>query len=264
MGRGGYATAAFWTEWFNEEEHLAPYDWLVSWEDVGDCVEALLEWKHDARVLMVGAGNSPFSSEMYARGYRKIVNVDNCETVVESQRLRYPMLEWLVADVRQMPFDNDSFDVVIDKGCLDNLFCYVEPQNAVEAYVAEVRRLLTPRRGKFLVVSCHDALAVTEALANAHWRFAIVDLPNPRWPIINIQTYQLAFCEKTTPNSGENNNSDHDESLSRALTDAKARLSSGENTTPPADSRLPRRLRHLEDRASGRRHSSLILESSPS
>ena len=33
---------------------------------------------------------------MFAHGYRKQVNVDNCEVVVAQQRERYPMLTWKV------------------------------------------------------------------------------------------------------------------------------------------------------------------------
>ena len=45
---------------------------------------------------------------MFAHGYRKQVNVDNCEVVVAQQRERYPMLTWKVlqtADVSDQVID---------------------------------------------------------------------------------------------------------------------------------------------------------------
>lgn len=89
---------------------MAPYDWLCSFEDVGPAVLALLPGP-EARVLVVGCGNSPFSSELFARGYRRLTNVDNCASVVAAQRDRYPMLEWVVGDCRALPFGDGAFDV---------------------------------------------------------------------------------------------------------------------------------------------------------
>lgn len=152
MGKGGYATVEFWTAWYAEEEHLEPYDWLVTWEDLGWALEEWLAYDHGARILVVGCGNSPLSSELFARGYRDVVNVDNCAAVIEAQRNRYPMLSWIVGDVRDLPFEDASFDMVIDKGCLDNLYCYVEAQAAVGEFVREMRRLVRSPAGRFVVV----------------------------------------------------------------------------------------------------------------
>eukprot|EP00629_Pelagomonadales_sp_RCC1024_P002412 CAMPEP_0119282990 /NCGR_PEP_ID=MMETSP1329-20130426/27654_1 /TAXON_ID=114041 /ORGANISM="Genus nov. species nov., Strain RCC1024" /LENGTH=98 /DNA_ID=CAMNT_0007283655 /DNA_START=96 /DNA_END=388 /DNA_ORIENTATION=- len=98
MGKGAYGTVDFWDEWYLEEEHAGGYDWLFAYEDVGPAVEALLT--PDARVLVIGCGNSPFSSELFARGYRNLTNVDNCAQIIAAQRSKYPMLTWTVADAR--------------------------------------------------------------------------------------------------------------------------------------------------------------------
>lgn len=37
----------------------------------------------------MGAGNSPFSEEMYAEGYKNIINIDFSEIVVEDMQLKY-------------------------------------------------------------------------------------------------------------------------------------------------------------------------------
>ena len=68
MGRGGYATTEFWDEWYAEEEHEA-YDWLLAYEDVAAALDVLIP-SRDARICVVGCGNSPFSAELFARGYR--------------------------------------------------------------------------------------------------------------------------------------------------------------------------------------------------
>lgn len=234
MGRGGYGTTSFWAEWF--EDHREPYDWLLEYDDIGPVLEALLGYDHTARILVVGAGNSPFSSDLFARGYRDIVNVDNCEEVVETQRRRYPMLRWLVADVRALPFSDASFDFVIDKGLLDNLYCLVDPETAVDEFVEELSRVLRPR-ARFIAISCHDEETTSRSLRRSWWHFASTTIPNPRWPTIQIPTYQLAVCQK------------HPQDLTKVLNDV---------TSPSSPPKAPSRLEHLEDRASGRRHASLL------
>mmetsp|Transcript_252 Transcript_252/g.722 ORF Transcript_252/g.722 Transcript_252/m.722 type:complete len:267 (-) Transcript_252:269-1069(-) len=258
MGKGAYGTVEFWDEWYAEEEHLSPYDWLLAWEDIGEAIERWLGWDRGLRVLVVGCGNSPFSSELFARGYRNLVNVDNCESIIESQRLRYPMLTWRVGDVRRLEFDDASFDAVIDKGCLDNLYCYVDARDAVADFLREMARLLRPPRGRFVLVSCHDRDATRAALANADWCFDTLTVPNPRWPAIQVQTYQVALCQ-TRPDGLRDLLSD-----GLARTRLARRLSPRDppRMTTPVD--LPARLDHLERRSSGRRHSDLILLSDDS
>lgn len=229
----------FWTEWYSEAEHVEPYDWLVTFEDVGPAIEALLDYNHEARILIVGCGNSAFSSELFARGYRNLTNVDNCPSIIETQRLRYPMLTWIVGDVRSLDLD-EGWDAVLDKGCLDNLYCYVDAAKAVAAYKDEVRRLLK-LSGRLLVISCHDA-KTTEASLNGDWDLAQIAIPNPRWPRIKIETLQFAVVQK------------HGGRVETVLRDAIARLAPHVHTTTSS----PARLAHLDHRSSGRRHSQLL------
>ena len=134
MGKGAYGTVEFWDEYY-VDDRPEPYDWFFEWEYIAPTLTPLLAF--DARILVVGCGNSPFSAELFAHGYRKQLNVDNCELVVQQQRERYPMLEWRVADVRRLDeLPDGEFDVVLDKGLLDNLYCYVDTADAVREAVS--------------------------------------------------------------------------------------------------------------------------------
>lgn len=85
------------------------------------------------------------------------------------------------------------------------------------------------------------------------WRFASNDLPNPRWPAIRVETYQMALCERAPPGAphGPADDEDQDKGLSALLCEAiKAVAPVG----------LPRRLSRLEDRSSGLRHSRIIAD----
>ena len=59
---------------------------------------------------------------MYADGFTKITNVDYSPAVIENMRRRCCKLshmDWQVMDITDLQFDNETFDVVIEKGTLD-------------------------------------------------------------------------------------------------------------------------------------------------
>ena len=120
--------------------------------------------------------------------------VDNCASIVAAQRRRHPMLDWRVADVRNLPFEAESFDVLLDKGLLDNLFCYADAEAAVAAFRLEARRVLAPD-GRLVVFSSHDAQTNEAALTNGGdglWATAVAPMWNPRFPRIDIEYYHVA------------------------------------------------------------------------
>ena len=79
MGKGAYGTVEFWDEYY-VDDRPEPYDWFFEYEYIAPTLAPLLP-DVDARILIVGCGNSPFSAELFAHGYRRQVNVDNCELV---------------------------------------------------------------------------------------------------------------------------------------------------------------------------------------
>ena len=59
---------------------------------------------------------------MYEDGFTNMLSTDISEVCIERQKLALPHLEWQVADLRNMDcFQNESFDVVIEKATLDAL-----------------------------------------------------------------------------------------------------------------------------------------------
>jgi len=76
------------------------------------------------------------SEDMYKEGYTNITNIDFSTIVVEDMQLKYRNLNYdesfectsgerldRCCDVRDMKkdFDNETFDIVIDKGTLDSI-----------------------------------------------------------------------------------------------------------------------------------------------
>lgn len=152
-------------------------------------------------VLMVGCGNAPFSEEMFQLGYHHQVNIDNCALVIEQQLERAPHIIWEIADVRSMPqYENGRFGVVFDKGLLDNLYCYRDPEENSKKAMIEMYRTLKPG-GMFIVLSCHDEEEVKGTLScdpELKWYDTmIIRLRNPRFPSTRVSFYTMIVCLKS-------------------------------------------------------------------
>ena len=106
----------------------------------------------DLDVLVVGSGHSELPIEMYEAGWRSITAVDSSRTVIDRMRRREPKkVKWVQSDVRDMTcFEDGTYDVVLDKACVDALLCFREKDDAVERYFKEVKRILKPR-GRFVI-----------------------------------------------------------------------------------------------------------------
>lgn len=126
-----YGKKEYWDERFKKEEE---FEWLVSYQDVAPQIQPYLkmapssstpseEPEGDPRILLVGVGNSPFSSDLYDAGFTNSVSIDYSPVVIDAMREKNrsrPAMEWRVMDMTDMSeFEDESFDVVIDKAAMD-------------------------------------------------------------------------------------------------------------------------------------------------
>ena len=118
-----------------------------------------IEFPADARVVEVGCGPGPVARALASRpGVSEVVGVDPSPIFLEQGRelaRDLPNLTFVEGDARALPFDDDSFDVLI----FHTTLCHVpEPERAL----AESLRVL--RRGGFLGIFDGDYATVTCAL----------------------------------------------------------------------------------------------------
>ena len=122
-----YGKTEYWNERYKQTSSDSPFDWLFGFDDVQVVLNELIPNDHkNDRVLLVGAGNAPFSPDLYFKGgYTNLCNIDLSDVVIKQQQNSYPEQEWLVMDVRDMSyFANETFPIVIDKSLIDTLACY--------------------------------------------------------------------------------------------------------------------------------------------
>uniref|UniRef100_A0A7S2SBX8 Methyltransferase type 11 domain-containing protein n=1 Tax=Rhizochromulina marina TaxID=1034831 RepID=A0A7S2SBX8_9STRA len=203
MGRGGYGTVDFWDDYY-VTDRPEPYDWFFSCSYLGGVIGELVSPHQD--ILMVGCGNSPFSQELHDAGFPRLTNVDNCALVIEQQRQRYPDLHWEVEDVRHLSYPADTFDVIFDKGLLDNLFCYQAAEDQCDHAMREFDRVLRPG-GRYVVISFHPFEEIrhvfTRNSGSHDWHLTEILLRNPRWPEIRTPCFSLVIAEKPSGAVGE-------------------------------------------------------------
>ncbi|TFK39915.1 S-adenosyl-L-methionine-dependent methyltransferase [Crucibulum laeve] len=117
-----YGTKEYWNDRYTQESDDSAFDWFKSYSELAHLIHDLVPDK-SSRILMLGCGNSRLSEEMWEDGYKNIVNTDYSNVVIEQMRLRHkerrPEMEWHEMDVRNLTFEDNSFDVAIDKGTMD-------------------------------------------------------------------------------------------------------------------------------------------------
>lgn len=121
-------------EYWNDvyETQGGEFSWYSGWNEIEPFVEELIP-NRSSHVLIPGMGNDGAIVDMYDSGYHNLTAFDYAEAGVEcaqclmgDKRIRNDSNEngvtLLVADARNLPFENNEFDAVLDKGTLDAIY----------------------------------------------------------------------------------------------------------------------------------------------
>ncbi|KAG6410749.1 hypothetical protein SASPL_128817 [Salvia splendens] len=177
-----YLDPNYWDKRFDHEEH---YEWF---KDYSHFRHLILEYiKPKSAVLEVGCGNSQLCEELYRDGITDLTCIDLSSVAVEKMKQRlstkgykevkvleadvtiliYAFLFLLLSEVKvleadmlQLPFEDECFDVVIEKGTMDVLFVdsgdpwNPEPETVsrVMAMLEGIHRVLKPN-GIFISIT---------------------------------------------------------------------------------------------------------------
>ncbi|XP_043558383.1 EEF1A lysine methyltransferase 4 isoform X2 [Chiloscyllium plagiosum] len=112
-----YKDRNYWDERYHHEE---TYEWFGAFSRFEHLLKE--EIQTDETILVLGCGNSSLSYEMFMSGYRSITNIDFSAICIEKMASKYATcsgMEWKVMDAKALQFEDESFDVVLEKGTLD-------------------------------------------------------------------------------------------------------------------------------------------------
>lgn len=143
-----YGKAEYWDERYKAND--TTFDWFVGYEALKDIIQPLA--KPEQRILVIGAGNSRLSAQMYDGGFQNITNIDISEVVINQMKARFKemdRMEWVRMDVLKMDFPDASFDLVIDKGTIDSLLCGSNSFHNVYQMNKQISRVM--KKGAHLV-----------------------------------------------------------------------------------------------------------------
>lgn len=110
-----YGDPKYWDERY-KNQNKTTFDWLENYETLRPLLVNLLDKTH--RILNIGCGNGEITEDMYLEGYTQLVNMDISPVVIQQMKERNkdkPGMVWEVGDALDMTYEDESFDVVLDK-----------------------------------------------------------------------------------------------------------------------------------------------------
>jgi len=111
--------------------------------------------KRSTSILVAGCGNSMLSVDMIRDGFTSLESFDISDVVIDAMKAEYPAYadKFHVMDMRNLSsYSNSSFDLVVDKGTLDALFCTRGSFTHVRRALSEISRVLKPN-GWYLMLT---------------------------------------------------------------------------------------------------------------
>ncbi|KAG7011687.1 Protein TIC 62, chloroplastic [Cucurbita argyrosperma subsp. argyrosperma] len=165
-------------ERFSKEEH---YEWFKDYSHFRNLILPLL--KPDSSVLELGSGNSKLSEELYNDGITDITCIDLSAVAVEKMQKRLHLkgmkeIKVLEADMLDMPFGDECFDVVVEKGTMDVLFVDGgDPWNPQPSTRSKVMAML---EGVHRVLK-KDGIFVSITFGQPHFRRPLFNAPEFTW-----------------------------------------------------------------------------------
>lgn len=97
-----------------------------------------------------------------------------------------------------MTYNDGYFDVIVDKGLLDNLRCYQNPEENTMAALRDMHRVLKPG-GLYMCFSFHgreELLEIMHREQDMGWACTHAWIRNPRWPEIKVGAFSFLVAFK--------------------------------------------------------------------
>ena len=149
-----YGDIAYWEQRYKNSEYTT-FDWLENYPTLKEIILSLNISKETGQILNLGCGNSEFSENMYDDGFHNIKNIDISQSVIKlmSERSKNrPEMTYEVMDVRDIKYENNYFDLAIDKSTIDALLCGDDAFINVAKMIKEVQRVLKVG-GYYMIIS---------------------------------------------------------------------------------------------------------------
>ena len=149
-----YGDKSYWEERYKSSENTT-FDWLENYSALKDIIYSLNIPKETGQILNLGCGNSEFSENMYDDGYKNIKNIDISHNVINAMKIRNKDrtgMTYEEMDVRDLKYEDNTFDLAVDKSTIDALLCGDDAFINVAKMIKEVQRVLKVG-GYYMIIS---------------------------------------------------------------------------------------------------------------
>ena len=137
-----YGETNFWEERYEEEDNN--FDWFLNWNDLYIYIIPYLNFPIN-KTLNVGCGNSLMCNDMLSFDFNFIYNIDISTNLIKKLKKKYEnnnKLIFEIMDCQELQYENDFFDLIIEKGTIDALYYYLNYKNLILNFLNEIERTL--------------------------------------------------------------------------------------------------------------------------
>ena len=154
FGDSEYGSANYWEERYNSES--TTYEWFLSWELIYPHIIEYLQYPIN-QILNIGCGNSTMSYDILKTfpNIDTIINIDISNIVICQMKEKYKQesqLQWKQMDCRNLSFSKETFELVVDKGTIDALYCCHDCSHQINECISEIHKVLK-HCGKYICIS---------------------------------------------------------------------------------------------------------------
>jgi len=175
-----FAREEYWNQFFNRRQ--SSFEWYAEYEHLDHLFNRYL--KQNDSILVIGCGNSSLSADLYDVGFKDTTSIDISDIVIKQMIEKYNKkgerngLEFKCMDVFDMKLNENSFNVVIDKGTLDAIASddTNETLNNINKMFGQIDKVIKTY-GRYICISLLQSHIIKQLLSwfsqNGNWLIRI-------------------------------------------------------------------------------------------
>lgn len=170
-----YGDLDFWEARYANSQGMS-FDWLEDPESLKHIFDDYVT--QQSKILNVGCGNSELA-QFLLKNYspKTVINIDFSKTVIEFMKEKNSHMGeqvlWEVMDAKDLLYQQNYFDLVVDKATLDTVLCTERSQVNAAVMLNEVQRVLKTG-GNYLLLSHSGPESRLPHLERQHLHFEII------------------------------------------------------------------------------------------
>ncbi|ESO09366.1 hypothetical protein HELRODRAFT_186734 [Helobdella robusta] len=153
--RREFSSSSYWETFFKRRGNKA-FEWYGEYSTFCGLLAKYIKLTDE--ILIPGCGNSEMGSQMFDIGYKNITSIDISSNVINQMTQKNiksrPDLKFLEMDLFNTSFNDNEFNVILDKGTLDAVYSEDTEENRlkVDNMFKEIVRLLR-LGGRYICIS---------------------------------------------------------------------------------------------------------------